>query len=1044
MFFKYSGVVKSLFGIAALMLTSCTPKIGEQPPDPTNIELGATKCLSKAAVDLKSFFDATVTDENLVTAWRCVEAAFVQFDKYVVGRDQDRYTSQEMVTFLERNFFEDDSSNSTIHKELQLELMKLKQVFIGGSMDYVTRDELKKSQTFLREISDMTVAINPFMKIIMLKWKPNLNSGRDNELATFERSNLAAQVFAKKLSAIIKSHASVYKIADTLKLVQEFEVFFKEDWLWIDDLQKLLPAGQKLKKALAGGNEELISNLEWPPVLTLGIRGYYQYLRYHYFIKSTSDTGGGIRLVYIARTLEDIFSIFQELLLEKEGGTVSQGELFEILKAFEQAWVELKISPELLSEFMKIKQVLIGGSSDAWTAADFENARLKVPELRRIVENFLSYYSIYAFEWDPEEDTAERSRKLFEEARSRLYIVGQDISRFLQGSYSFQDMISLVKEYEKLYPPQTITISSRRQRIFSGPVESISDKLRTYEPLFIEFNKIMFERSDTVIEEKNWVIIVPIVARLYSLYQYYDYFMIDKSIQKTQSLLDTGNLFDSFIVVAQDLLRSKKGNRFAQLEVQSIVRGLRDADFIPESLTDKSIQDLATAALEFVLFDPERRLKGEKNQSLSNDQLVILKDEFKNWLLTQVSINEIFNDSNDVALEPAELLKKLGEKLNSVNDRPQLKQGLQEVYQLLNSPVSQTLDPENQLQISNRVAWKYRLNAVFSVNVSRFLSRLLVRSFSTDPKLAQVSECDAENGFQLLVGVFRDLDIFNPSPTFISSRFLEANIFMPRANGDKFLDVLELGELLGVVFSGLRVNDKLEQSLRTVCPISKDKEKKEFTSFRCLSEHHYVAVRKYMGQLPEFKSYVDKLAKNDTTADLADFTDIYKRPGFADWNIVFRAALKATGWLPNDGYEGASRESVYFSDMLYYPFIVHYLEYVYARFDATKNGALQVPEAKRAFPIFEPLLKDLAKEQIDSGTIKESDLLAVFTYILKYKEQPSASSITNIYRWLTWRGSSDKWDLWVTRTEMSQILGYIADQTKELSDGEPGGQCKAQ
>lgn len=1042
MFFKYSGAVKTIFGIAALGLISCTPKIGEQPPDPTNIELGATKCLSKASTDLKSFFDASVTDQDLATAWRCIETAFVQFDKYVVGRDQDRYTSQEMVTFLERNFFEDDSSNSTIHKELQLELMKLKQVFIGGSVDYVTRDELKKSQTFLREISDMTVAINPYMKIIMLKWKPDLNNGRDDDLAKFEKSNLAAQVFAKKLSAIMKSHASNYKISDALKLVEEFEVFFKDDWAWIDDLQKLLPAVKKLKKALAGGNEELISNLEWPPVLTLGIRGYYQYLRYHYFIKSTSDTGGGIRLVYIARTLEDIFSIFQELLIEKEGGAVSQAELFEILKAFEEAWTELKISPELLSEFMKIKQVLIGGSSDAWTATDFENARLKIPELRRIVENFLSYYSIYAFEWDPEEDTAERSRKLFEEARSRLYIVGQDISRFLQGSYSFQDMISLVKEYEKLYPAQTLNLSARRQRIFSNSAETISDKLKTYEPLFIEFNKIMFERSDTVIEEKNWVVIVPIVARLYSLYQYYDYFMVDKSIQKTQSLLDLSTLFDSSLVVAQDLLQSKKDNRFTQAEVQRLVSGIRDAGFIPKGLTEKSVEDLSHAALQYLLFDPERRLKGEKNQYLSVDQLMILKNEVKNWLLTQVSINEIFNDSNDVAFEPAELLQKLTEKMASLNDKPQLRQGLQEVHSLLDSAVTQTFDPENQLQISNRVAWNYRLNAVFSANVSRFLSRLLVRSFSTDPKLLQVSECDAESGFQLLVGVFRDLDIFNPSPTFVTSRFLEANIFMPRANGDKFLDVIELGELLGVVFSGLRVNDKLEQSLRSVCPISVGKDKKEFTTFRCLSEHHYVAVRKYMGQLPEFKNYVEKLASKDSTTNLNDFTDISKRPGFADWNIVFRAALKATGWLPNDGYEGSNRESVYFADMIYYPFIIHYLEYVYARFDATKNGALQVPEAKRAFPIFKPLLKDLAQEQIDSGTIKESDLLAVFTYILKYKEQPSASSITNIYRWLTWRGSSDKWDLWVTRTEMSQILGYIADQTKELSDDEPGNQCK--
>ena len=223
-----------------LYLTACSVKVGEKPPAPTEIGLGVTKCLSKSVDDLKAFFTAEVSDRDLVAAWSCVEAAFYQFDKYVVGQDRDRYTSQEIVNFLQKNFFE-NQNRSVISPSFQKELMKLKQIFVGGSVDYVTRAELKKSQIFIQNISQMTVEMNPYMKILIMNWEPNLNQGRDGDLALFEKSNAATQVFGKKLAAIIKDNVSEYKISDAIQLLKEFEIFFNEDWAWMDDLDDLLP-----------------------------------------------------------------------------------------------------------------------------------------------------------------------------------------------------------------------------------------------------------------------------------------------------------------------------------------------------------------------------------------------------------------------------------------------------------------------------------------------------------------------------------------------------------------------------------------------------------------------------------------------------------------------------------------------------------------------------------------------------------------------------------------------------------------------------------
>ncbi len=110
---------------------------------------------------------------------------------------------------------------------------------------------------------------------------------------------------------------------------------------------------------------------------------------------------------------------------------------------------------------------------------------------------------------------------------------------------------------------------------------------------------------------------------------------------------------------------------------------------------------------------------------------------------------------------------------------------------------------------------------------------------------------------------------------------------------------------------------------------------------------------------------------------------------------------------------------------------MHYWEILYAKFDYSRvDGIIQTSEARKAFPTFKPLLKELAQDQIESGLISESDLLAVFTFILRYQEEPGFS---NFIRWLTWKANPKKWDVWVSRTELAGILEYIADKVSSRS-----------
>ncbi len=883
---KLLKIFKMVLTLAAVTVVGgCVPEWGEKPPDDEGLQLASTQCLSRAATQLKGFFEAEATPESLREAWACVELAFLQFEKYVHGRNEEHYTSQEIVDFLKKNFFTDSElEKHQITPQLQVELMRIKQIFVGGNVDYVTREELRNSPVVFRRLRDLSIQINPYMKIIMMSWKPNLRLQGSDDLEEFEVSNLALQEFVKNIADLIKVNESQYKLDYVVNLIREFEKFFGEEWDWVKDLEKFLPGARKLKVTLAGGGEDHITNLEWTPVLTLGARGYYQYLRYYYFIQNTHETGSGIGMVYIARTLEDSFSIFRDMLVNKKAGFISRREIYELLKAFEGVWEDLRVSEPLILEFMKIKQLLIGGSVESFTVADFEQARLDVPKYRKIIEGILPYYRIFIFDWEYDFYTPEKAREIFTESRVRLLEVLKDISSLLKNSYSYHELLSILQEVGHLYP--------------SEDGESLYEAFNKFEPLFIEANRLLFGQENSVVNKEAWSKLLPLVGKFYSLYQYYDYFMEGKTLRATRALTDLGEVVDGGVQLFHDILTLKEGGHFSQAELVQLSLTLSKADIFPATIQESTYQGLWTLALQHLLFDPEKRQAGQKNEKLGRDQLRSLQGKFTNWQLTQIALNNVFKNDPNLSLEPNELLRTLHGLIYQTDLGPVVKDGLKEVFDLLKVETSQTLDSKNRLEVSNRKNWRYKLNGAFQANLSRALSRLLIEAFSNEKGLHRVDRCDTHLAFELINPLLKDLDLFDLDIGFIDSRFLEANIFMIRGNGDHYLDKFELAEITTVISSGLVVHKDLEGSLKKNCRIYQDTEGKDFVTFNCLSEHHYLAVRKYMDNLPEFKAFVEKIAAQDKGRTHGS-DEVATLAGYPKWRNVFRATMKATGWKSN-------------------------------------------------------------------------------------------------------------------------------------------------
>ena len=150
-----------------------------------------------------------------------------------------------------------------------------------------------------------------------------------------------------------------------------------------------------------------------------------------------------------------------------------------------------------------------------------------------------------------------------------------------------------------------------------------------------------------------------------------------------------------------------------------------------------------------------------------------------------------------------------------------------------------------------------------------------------------------------------------------------------------------------------------------------------------------------------------------------------------EWSNAFLNNLKAAGYKPRVDMKVA------LSDVALLPHILQYGETLFIKFDGNSDGYIDKLEGIKAYPHFAQLLKKVARKQLEAGDIKESELEALFTYILKYGKIPECNKPfillclfdRNVTNWLDWKSNykQDSYQLKANRSQISRILGIISD-----------------
>ncbi len=984
--------LRLLLSLATVAAMGCSLPLGEQPPETDPLEVGLagkTECLSRVVPVLERFFQAEAKSPEIIAAFDCMNTALTTFEKSTQGRYEDRFTARELAHFIEQYFLE---KGSRVPETLLTEIFRIKQLFVGGSLESLTRAEMVNLHSVLEELKRLSLMLNPHMKVYVLDWKLRDLGGWDNDVRIFEDANLAIQQATKDLAILIEKNGLPYHLPNVLILLRELADFNGSQWEWITQVEKAMPLVEKLKKTLAGGEASDIAPTEWKRFALLGARGYVQYLRYYYFIKSADLSVGGNQLVYFVRSVDDLFSYLGDMVGSKPGDqTLTRAELLDILQSLSDFVPRIKISDALLYEVMKVKVVFFGGRLDVFRQEDFERARAKLESFRLLTEKFLNYSSVYSLNWKPENMTVSNAQSYFKMSEANLVEFSERLGDTMENSYDIQDLIKLAAEIDKLYVKEE-----------GRPFKEVAEQ---YVPVVIVLKNILFSDSSSVIgksakPQAEWSLFLNTAGSLYSRYMYYTYFLEKQELLQEPGLTFFNRLTLDSTYFVDSLIKRKENQRIEFSELHELWKVLLQADFVNQKVKVKTLDDLTRVLVQRVLLPPEQRLTNKAiPEGLSLIATETLRSEFSKFIDNQKFLSLVYQG---IPADDGKSGQALLADLNAA--APTIP--LLEMKMIYGGPLALSFDSMGRLQMSNPPLG-YRESTSQTINLVRAAVRVVIRSYAmslTRIRTYQgISLPEANTLFADLKPLFVDLNMLNPgNKGFADSRFRDANLFTAVGNGDSFADFKELSNLFLMILSGMKVDDLFQEELEKSCQIDKPGTSKEDWNVKldCVISVYSREMPKQFTSVPDYLKYTMALEP-------------------ARWQKMFTGLVKAAGAAPD------SNGMIKVGDLSLYPHVVQYVETIFQVYDLDRNGELNTREALLAFPTYRKILKDA------SGLKDEQQLKGLFTWLLKNGKAPEGAEKLQFLFWVA-KGENG-WKVNASREMLAKILGFIADQMSHNS-----------
>lgn len=613
------------------------------------------------------------------------------------------------------------------------------------------------------------------------------------------------------------------------------------------------------------------------------------------------------------------------------------------------------ISDQLLIEMMGVKTLFVGGSRYKLTPQEIELAFQLIDKLNTATMDLLPYTDILFANINtrPEIDRFETAMLKLETALKSVF----SLVKPQTDEYKFEDLQNLLTEVN----------------YFLADIDKDNPKdfdWAKYIPSLARAKGILLNSSNQSIEGKEWLSLTHIVSQAFKIGLNFHYYLDGMFLQDKAKFARFQDFIDQASLVVNEAFSRRGGKPVANGEVALLLTELGKIKLLPFDLEGDGAVKTWNILTEEVL-NPQRRFK---DSGLSVEKFNYFITELGSWARIQ---NLLFDKKQDL-LDP---------RWNEMQD-------------VLSGPITMSLDDKSRIVLDGSKI-ETNLVAASRLNWSRVVFSALFRAYIKDSnRLAQMvlSKAELKKAYLDLRVVLEAIGLVEKSDdNFDSKLFRDANLFMPRSNGNDYLEFIEVVEYLHFVLAGIDAGKNFISMTDVNCrPDGKN------LNINCFRRDFITYSPTALKHLPNYLLYSSKIKPEQWNKDIHNM------------ELINRA-------------QGATNDPIVNADVYETFVMLQYIEVIMLNYDLDRSGDLDIKEALCLLKLFKGIIGDILGINYEDNP---DEVESFFTYILKYGDMPDPQDPLAQIKFNDWKWQKPQWSLRANRATLLKILALISNFKK--------------
>lgn len=603
------------------------------------------------------------------------------------------------------------------------------------------------------------------------------------------------------------------------------------------------------------------------------------------------------------------------------------------------------ISNELLTQMMLLKRLFLGGSQEMVTRKEISETFRIMGVFQKVMLDLQPHIGLLLFK--------STSKPTHDELRAA--------EKTLAGAV--KKMTSLLNSSEARYEIANFSKLLNELRLYLGRAnpDTSFGTIAKYLPAAARVKAVLLNSSSQVIEAGEWAGLGDLFVDITCIALRGFYFFESESLFDLNTFPMLHGVFTQATEVLQRSLAVRHGEPLTNQEIGLVIDEFAALGHLPFQLSVEDTKSKYEWFVDFIL-NPRGR---NPVSGITASKIRYFSGEIEQWANIQRLL---------------------------VNGHADQSPSWLEMKEILNGPWGMSLDSDGRIVLS-RDAKATNLPASTRLNWMRGALNLLFAAYgSADGELPQkvLNKDEYHRALFDLQPLFIAFKLISSDETgYADAFFRDANLFMPRSDGNYELSFIELIEYLHFTLGGIDAGRVFIADLPGECQVSESVFRENCFEMNWLKSSHYLA------HMPSYYAYF--LSRSSV-----------------QWQDEMRSIVAT---VRDANSSGMTNSDIYEAFIL-----LQYIEVLMLRFDADASGDFDIAEGLNALPHFETIIKDKLKDIVES----EDAFKDIFTYMLRYGEVPISNGDPLMpIRMQNWIWQRERWQLSANRETLLKILANL-------------------